>query len=346
MLDRRFRTGSGSPLAISHRPVDAVVTVVIPTRDRLGFLKEAVASVAGQSMAGWRLIVVDDASSDGTQEWLETLGDPRVETVRDTRHLERSTARNLGLARVATPYVLFLDDDDRLRARALGRLSAALAARPCAFAAVGAKADFDAGGHRKRSPHPPWHVTRPAWREVLAGWVAITGQMLFRTDRLRDAGGFDSTMALAEDQELWLRMGIEPATFIPWVVLDKRTHGPSRDTPDMELVHADIRSRFVEQLDGRDRLDAERAIRARAEFLGSVDAFDDDDFRLAARRLIRGARFSPAVMSSAVTGLGLNVSLGKALAGAMLPGSAAHVLRRGVRGIKALQHRDPHPGRS
>jgi glycosyltransferase involved in cell wall biosynthesis len=346
MLDRRFRTGSGSSLAISHRPADAVVTVVIPTRDRLGFLKEAVGSVADQRLEEWRLIVVDDASSDGTQEWLETLGDPRVETVRCARHLERSTARNLGLERATTPYVLFLDDDDRLRRRALGRLSAALGERPGAFAAVGAKADFDAGGHRKRSPHPPWYVTRPAWREVLAGWVAITGQMLFRTDRLQGAGGFDTTMALAEDQDLWLRMGVEPATFIPWVVLDKRTHGSSRDTPDMELVHNHIRDRFVDRLEGRHRLEAERAIRARVEFLGSVDAFDDDDFRLAARCLIRGARLSPAVMSSPVTGLGLNVSLGKSLVGAMLPRSAAHAMRRGVRGFKALRHRDPHPGRS
>ncbi len=346
MLDRRFGNGSGSSLADRHDRADAVVTVVIPTRDRLDFLREAVASVVGQRLQEWRLVVVDDASSDGTQAWLETMPDPRVQTVRCAQHLERSAARNLGLARVATPYVLFLDDDDLLHPRALGRLSAALSARPGAFAAVGAKADFDAGGRRKRTPHPPWYVTRPAWREVLAGWVAITGQMLFRADRLRGAGGFDTTMALAEDQELWLRMADEPATFIPWVVLDKRTHGPSRDAPGMGLVHAEIRQRFANRLDGRDRLEAIRIIRARDEFVGSVDAFDEDDFRLAARRLVRGARLAPAVMFSAVTGPGLNISLGKALTGVVLPRGAGHAARRGVKGFKALLHRDPHSQRS
>jgi hypothetical protein len=237
---------------------------------------------------------------------------------------------------------LFLDDDDRLCSGALGRLTVALRARPDAFAAVGAKADFDSRGHRKRSPHPLWNVTRPAWREVLAGWVAITGQMLFRTDRLQSVGGFDPTMALAEDQDLWLRMGVEPAAFIPWVVLDKRAHGPSRDTPDMGVVHAEIREHFANQLEGRRRLEAERVIRARCEFLGSVDAFDNNDFRLAVRRLVRGARLSPAVMSSPVTGPSLIASLTKGLAGAVLPRHAALSLRRGVRRFKALLRRDPH----
>jgi hypothetical protein len=141
-------------------------------------------------------------------------------------------------------------------------------------------------------------------------------------------------------------MSDERATFIPWVVLDKRTHGPSRDTPEMGLVHDEIRRRFADRLDGRDRVEAMRIIRARDDFVGSVDAFDEDDFRLAARCLIRGARLAPAVMFSSVTGPGLNVSLGKALAGAMLPRGAAHAMRRGVQGLKALQHRDPHPDRS
>lgn len=346
MLDRRFGTGPEATPASAPDPAGAVVTVVIPTKDRLGFLKEAVASVAGQSIPGWRLVVVDDASSDDTPTWLGTLLDPRVEVIRSARHLERSAARNLGLAGVSTPYVLFLDDDDRLRPRALSRLCAALGARPDAFAAVGGMADFDAGGHRRRTLHPRWRVTRPAWREVLAGWVAITGQMLFRTDRLQEVGGFDSSVAGAEDQELWLRMGPEPATFIPWVVLDKRTHGAPRHPPEAELIWNTIRERFLERLEGHERLEGQRIMRARTEFRRSVEAFDDNDFRLAAHHLSRGARLSPAVMSSAITGLGLTASLGKALTGAMLPRGAALALRRGIRRLRALQRRDPLPERA
>src|SRR5436305_4220556 len=108
----------------------AVLTVVIPTRDRLALLREAVASVQAQESSSWGLIVVDDASSDGTAAWVDGVGDPRVSCIRLDERLERSAARNRGLAAAAGSAVLFLDDDDRLRPSALRRLSHALDRAP------------------------------------------------------------------------------------------------------------------------------------------------------------------------------------------------------------------------
>ncbi|MBV8385762.1 MAG: glycosyltransferase family 2 protein, partial [Acidimicrobiia bacterium] len=112
-------------------------------------LREAVASVLAQEHVEWELLVVDDASSDGTSAWVESVGDERVRSIRLDAHVERSAARNRGFAAATAPTVLFLDDDDRLRPSALGNLSSALDGSPLAVAAFGAKEVFDGTGHRK-----------------------------------------------------------------------------------------------------------------------------------------------------------------------------------------------------
>jgi len=95
------------------------VSVVIATRNRSALLAEAVRSVLAQTGVRWELLVVDDASTDGTWAYLEALRGPSVRGLRLEIHGERSAARNLGLAEARAPYVMFLDDDDLLRKGAL-----------------------------------------------------------------------------------------------------------------------------------------------------------------------------------------------------------------------------------
>ncbi len=52
--------------------VTPLISVIIPTFNRLGFLKEAVESVEKQSCRDFELIIVDDGSTDGTEEYLES----------------------------------------------------------------------------------------------------------------------------------------------------------------------------------------------------------------------------------------------------------------------------------
>jgi glycosyltransferase involved in cell wall biosynthesis len=97
------------------------VSVVIPTRDRLAYLKEAVASVRAQTFGRWELLIVDDASEDETPDWLGSLEDPHIRVIRLDQHVHRAAARNRGLDLAAGEYVIFLDDDDRFRPRTLER---------------------------------------------------------------------------------------------------------------------------------------------------------------------------------------------------------------------------------
>ena len=95
-------------------PVPPSVSVIIPTFNRLGMLREAIASCfVGNQAVDVEVVVVDDGSRDGTVEYLATLHEPRVR-VFSQGHLGPQTARNLGLQEARGEFVKFLDDDDWL----------------------------------------------------------------------------------------------------------------------------------------------------------------------------------------------------------------------------------------
>jgi glycosyltransferase involved in cell wall biosynthesis len=93
------------------------VSVIIPTRNRPTLLREAIASLLGQTRPVDQIIVVDDASE--APDWLPGIQDlsSSIEVVRRPRHGGVSAARNAGLDRARGKYVVFLDDDDLLDAR-------------------------------------------------------------------------------------------------------------------------------------------------------------------------------------------------------------------------------------
>ncbi|MCX7874309.1 MAG: glycosyltransferase, partial [Caldimicrobium sp.] len=92
-------------------------SILIPTYNRLNFLKEALNSVFKQSFTGpYEVIVVDDGSQDGTWEFLENLAKTK-DNLKILRHPENrgvASARNSALSLVKGEYILFLDSDDLL----------------------------------------------------------------------------------------------------------------------------------------------------------------------------------------------------------------------------------------
>jgi glycosyltransferase involved in cell wall biosynthesis len=89
-----------------------IVSVIIPTHHRPGLLKEAVASVLGQTWQEFELVIVDEATTDETAQVIRGFSDSRVRSIRNEQPRGAAGARNRGAA-VATGEILsFLDDDD------------------------------------------------------------------------------------------------------------------------------------------------------------------------------------------------------------------------------------------
>ena len=111
-----WRKPEGRRRGITSLASTLSVTVVIPTRERLRFLEEAITSVLDQTRPVDQILVVDDGSAKPAQAAIRRLTErsPRIEV----RHLSKrggvSAARNLGLDYARGDFLLFLDDDDLL----------------------------------------------------------------------------------------------------------------------------------------------------------------------------------------------------------------------------------------
>lgn len=87
------------------------VSVIIPTYNRSGLVKEAIESVLNQSFTNLEIIVIDDGSIDDTGSVVKQITDNRIKYYYKDNG-GRCTARNLGLIKATGEYIAFLDHDD------------------------------------------------------------------------------------------------------------------------------------------------------------------------------------------------------------------------------------------
>lgn len=92
-----------------------LVTVVIPTYNRLEYLKECLASVLAQSYDHLEVIVCDNASTDGTAAYLGALGDDRVRHIRHETPIPPLENWNSWTDVAKGEFATFLPDDDKLQ---------------------------------------------------------------------------------------------------------------------------------------------------------------------------------------------------------------------------------------
>jgi len=323
------------------------VSVVIPTRNRFAFLSEAIESIRRQTSADWEVVVVDDASDDGSATEASRLlaEDRRMRLVALEAHAERSRARNVGLAAASGRYVLFLDDDDRLLPKALETLGRTLDRESQASVAIGARRAFDTDGQVRRAPHPRFRVRRRLVEELLLGWlsawVAVPGQCLMRTDELRAAGGWNETLVGPEDQELLLRLTSDrPAVLLPPAVLEYRLHDSQWRPPDVREQEDAFRREIARGL-GDAGIDAWSLLRAGELLRDAEDAYDRSEYRAAVRLLSSAVRVSPRLLRSPVVAPTYLHLYAKASAGAVLGARGARLVREARGRCRRLLHRAP-----
>jgi glycosyltransferase involved in cell wall biosynthesis len=96
---------------------EPLVTVFIPTCNRLDLLRRAVNSVVSQSYGNIELIIIDDCSSDGTPDYLEEISKEHewILHLRNDTNLGACRSRNRGISAAAGEFITGLDDDDYFR---------------------------------------------------------------------------------------------------------------------------------------------------------------------------------------------------------------------------------------
>ncbi len=98
-------------LAQANFEADLLISVIVPTRNRRHYLARAIASILAQSYPNFEIVIIDDASTDDTPEFLDSITDPRIRRLRGAG-TGASNARNLGLQAARGDIITHLDDDN------------------------------------------------------------------------------------------------------------------------------------------------------------------------------------------------------------------------------------------
>lgn len=186
---------------------DTLVTVVIPTRNRAGYLRSAIESVLSQDYARVECIVIDAASTDGTIALLESYGE-RI-TWRSRPDRGAFDAINEGW-RLGTGDVLaWVNSDDMLEEGAISTAVDYFAANPGIDVVYGACGAIDAGGKLfEQFPPRPWDLK-------LA--VETCDHIIHQTAAFMRRGIIEQVgylyPAWCHDHDLWLRIAIVGGRF-------------------------------------------------------------------------------------------------------------------------------------
>ncbi len=140
-----------------------LVSIVIPTYNRAHLLLRAVRSALAQTYQNIEVIIVDDGSTDNTQEIVKSFDDPRVQYMRQDKNRGVCAARNAGIRRSKGKYIAFLDSDDEYLPEKIRKSVEVFksSSKDVGFVAsnfwrvIDGKKDL---GAYKRSPLLPWGV--------------------------------------------------------------------------------------------------------------------------------------------------------------------------------------------
>ena len=197
-----------------------VVTVGLPFHNEARFLATAVRSILAQTFADFRLVLLDDGSTDDSLAIARGFRDPRLEVISDGRRRHLPARLNEILRAATTPLVARMDGDDIAHPERLRRQLAVMEAQPRCDAvgtlAVMIEPDGTPLGVVGELERP---LTR---RRALGEGLLVHPTMVARREFLL-ANPYDETITRAEDRDLWCRTA-ESAHFevVPQPLLLKR----------------------------------------------------------------------------------------------------------------------------
>jgi glycosyltransferase involved in cell wall biosynthesis len=202
----------------SERPS---VTVLIPTFNRAGYIRECLESVLSQTVPPYQVIVIDDGSQDGTAAILNEF-EKNVTVIRQPNG-GKASAVNLGLKHASGEYVWIFDDDDVALPDSIEKRLAVLDTRPeLGFVISGhylGKDGADGKIVRGTLYEVPCDSEQEIFRQLMNGCYFTLQSILSRTSCYQEIGGLDETLLRSQDYDIMIRL----AQHYPCAVLNEPT---------------------------------------------------------------------------------------------------------------------------
>ncbi|MFH1541466.1 MAG: glycosyltransferase [bacterium] len=178
--------------------ISPLVSIIIPTRNRPLFTKEAIESIEAQTFRDYEIIVVEDAGENV------------------------SVARNFGVSQSSGKYIAFLDSDDLWHKRKLEKQLKYLKEHP----------EFKICYTNERWERNGQHLNQLKKHQKYHGWIfdkclplciISASSIIMERGVFDELGGFDEDLVVCEDYDLWLRMALKyPIAFLDEKLIVKR----------------------------------------------------------------------------------------------------------------------------
>lgn len=254
-----------------------LISVIIPTYNRMDSIAKAIDSVLKQSFSDWELIIVDDGSKDETSEIIKPfLLNSKIQFV-DKENQGVSSARNTGVKLSKGDWLVFLDSDDFLFPDALETFLVEIKSD---ISLKALKSGFNlTGGEIEKIDLP----------EKGKFHSFIPGSFILRKELFEAVGGYDENLKFSENTELFHRIKLrgEEIGIIqkPTVVYHNHSDGESKNLKNMidSLLH--ILKRHQETLSINE-------IRLYNQIIG-VNALRFQEFKLAQKHLLKAYLIEP-----------------------------------------------------
>jgi glycosyltransferase involved in cell wall biosynthesis len=184
-----------------------LVSVVLPTYNRLQSVGKAIQSVLQQTYASLELLVVDDASTDGTEQLVRQLGDARISYLRHENNRGGSAARNTGVAASRGSLIAFQDSDDEWLPHKLERQVESLrqAGEMTGVVYCPYRRNFPDGSSEIHPVDPASAPRGEIHRALLRSNFVGTPTIVARRSCCESVGGFDETLERFQDWDWMIR---------------------------------------------------------------------------------------------------------------------------------------------
>jgi glycosyltransferase involved in cell wall biosynthesis len=191
------------------------VSVIIPTYNRCWILKETIDSVLSQNFSDFEIIVIDDGSTDATNELLSTYGDQVTTICQKNKGV--SAARNIGITIAKGDYIAFLDSDDLWLPEKLSCQHDFFKSHPEAFICQTDEIWIRNGvrvNPKNRHKKPSGMIFESSLQLCLVSPSAV----MIKKSLFDAVGLFNESFPACEDYDLWLRIGL----YYPIYLIDKQ----------------------------------------------------------------------------------------------------------------------------
>jgi glycosyltransferase involved in cell wall biosynthesis len=206
------------------------ISVITPVLNGERFLFSAIESILNQTFGDFEVLIIDDGSTDGTPEVIEQLkkSDPRIRSYR-TEGLGVAPASNLGIRKAKGEFIAKVDADDLTLPDRFEKQIRFFSNNPDCVV-VGGQCELidDVGRPLGPMPLPTDHDAIDALLLGGRGSAILQPCAMFRTDAIRQVGMYDESLYLAEDHDLFLKLGeVGKLANLPDVLVYFRKHPTS-----------------------------------------------------------------------------------------------------------------------